>query len=60
MKDYSNHFANMNNKMLAMPMYTVNKRKVDKICRRLSDLNICVATVIDKDRNIIYQSKLPS
>ena len=56
-KDYSKQFRNMKNKKLTMPMYTITKRKVDRICNKLLDLNICITTIIDKNRNITYQSK---
>lgn len=56
-KDYSKQFKNMKNKKLAMSMYTITKRKVERICNKLLDLNICVTTIIDKNRNITYQSK---
>lgn len=56
-KDYSNQFRNMKNKKLAMSMYTITKRKVERICNKLLDLNICVITILDKNRNITYQSK---
>lgn len=53
-KDHSKQFRNMKNKKLAMSMYTITKRKVEIICNKLLDLNICVATIIDKNRNITY------
>lgn len=56
-KDYSKQFRDMKNKKLAMSMFTITKRKVERICNKLLDLNICVATIIDKNRNITYQSK---
>lgn len=56
-KDYSKQFRNMKNKKLAMSMYTITKRKVEEICDKLLDLNICAITIIDKNSNIIYQSK---
>lgn len=56
-KDYSKQFRNMKNKKLTMSMYTITKRKVDRICNKLLDLNICIITIIDKNRNITYQSK---
>jgi hypothetical protein len=56
-KDYSKQFRNMKNKKLAMSMYTITKRKIERICNKLLDLNICVTTIIDKNRNITYQSK---
>lgn len=56
-KDYSKQFINMKNKKLAMAMYTITKRKVERICNMLLDLSICVTTIIDKNRNITYQSK---
>ena len=56
-KDYSKQFKNMKNKKLAMSMYTITKRKVERICNKLADLDICVTTIIDKNRNITYQSK---
>ena len=46
-KDYSKQFRNMKNKKLAMSMYTITKRKVERICNKLLDLNICVTTIID-------------
>ena len=56
-KDYSKQFRNMNNKKLAMSMYTITKRKVERICNEVLTLNICVTTIIDKNKNITYQSK---
>ncbi len=56
-KDYSKQFRNMKNKKLAMSMYTITKRKVERICNKLLNLNICVTTIIDKNKNIICQSK---
>lgn len=56
-KDYSKQFRNMKNKKLAISMYTITKRKVERICNKLLVLNICVTTIIDKNRNITYQSK---
>lgn len=56
-KDYSKQFRNMKNKKLTMSMYTITKRKVDRICNKLLDLNVCSTTIIDKNANIIYQSK---
>lgn len=56
-KDYSKQFRNMKNKKLAISMYTITKRKVERICNKLLNLNICVTTIIDKNKNIIYQSK---
>lgn len=55
-KDYSKQFRNMKNRKLAMSMYTITKRKVERICNKLLDLNICVVTIIDRNRNISYQS----
>lgn len=57
LKDYSKQFRNMKNKKLAMSMYTITKRKMERICNKLLDLNICVTTILDKNRNIIYQNK---
>lgn len=56
-KDYSKQFRNMKNKKLAMSMYTITKKKIDRICNKLVDLNICSITIIDMNRNIVYQSK---
>lgn len=56
-KDYSKQFRNMTNKKLTMSMYTITKRKVERICNKLVDLDICVITIIDKNINITYQSK---
>ncbi len=56
-KDYSKQFRNMKNKKLAMSMYTITKRKVERICNKLLDLDICAITIIDKNSIIICQSK---
>ena len=56
-KDYSKQFRNMKNKKITMSMYTITKRKMERICNKLLDLNICVTTILDKNRNIIYQNK---
>lgn len=55
-KDYSKQFRNMKNKKIAMSVYTITKIKVEEICNKLSDLNTCMVTIIDKDSNITYQS----
>src|SRR5690554_1312184 len=54
-KDYSKQFRNMKHKKLAMLMYTIEKRKVDIICKKLLDLDVCVITILDKNRKTIYQ-----
>lgn len=54
-KDYSKQFRNMKYKKLAMSMYTIEKRKVDKICKKLLDLDVCAITVLDKNRKTTYQ-----
>lgn len=56
-KDYSKQFRNMKNKKLAMSMYTITKKRVETICNKLLDLTICVTTILDKNRNITFQSK---
>lgn len=56
-KDYSKQFRNMKNKKLAMSMYTINKRKVDKICEKLIDIDVCVITIVNKTGNVIYYNK---
>lgn len=56
-KDYSKQFRNMRNKKMAMSAYTITKRKVEIICNKLLDLNICVTTIVDKNKNVTYQSK---
>ena len=56
-KDYSRQFRSMQNKKMAMSMYTITKTKVDKICNKLLDLNVCIITIIDKDKKIVYQTK---
>jgi len=55
-KDYSKKFKTKKIPKLAMSMYTITKRKVDVICEKLLDLNICIITTIDKNSNIIYQN----
>ena len=54
-KDYSRQFRNMKNKTLAMLVYTIKARKVQAICEKLTNLDVCVITIIDKDKNIIHQ-----
>lgn len=56
-KDYSKQFRNMKNNKLVISMYTITKRKVERLCNELLDLNICMITILDKKKNIIYQSK---
>lgn len=56
-KDYSKQFRNMKNRKLTMSMYTIKRKKVDRICKKLLDLDICVITIVDKNKNITYQSK---
>lgn len=56
-KDYSKQFRNMKSKKIAMAMYTIDKRKVDKICLKLLDLDITIVTILDRNRNITYQNK---
>ena len=57
-KDYSTQFRrSYKPNRFIMSVYTVNKKKVDSICEKLSDLEICIATVIDKNSNIICQRK---
>lgn len=56
-KDYSKQFRNMKNKKLAMSVYTITKRKIEIICNKLLDLSICAITILDKNKNIIFQSK---
>lgn len=57
-KDYSKQFRNIKNKKLLMSMYTISKRKVDKLCKKLLDMNICDITILDKNMNITYQRKI--
>lgn len=56
-KDYSKQFRNMKNKKLAMSMYTINKRKVDKICEKIMDIDVCAITIVNKTGNVIYYNK---
>ena len=53
-KDYSRQFRNMKNKKLAMSMYTITKRKAERLCDKLLDLSICVTTIIDRNGRYIY------
>lgn len=55
-KDYSKQFINMKNKKLAMSIYTITEKKIKK-CNKLLDLNICVISILNKNGEIIYQSK---
>lgn len=59
LKDYSKQFANMKKQKLARSVYTLSKRKVDKICYNLSDVEACIITLIDKNHNIVYQTTPP-
>ena len=56
-KDYSRQFRNLKIKKIALPMYTISKERVDKICKKLLDLDMCVITIVDKNKNILCQSK---
>ena len=56
-KDYSKQFRNMKNKKMAMSIYTIKRRNVDRICEKLLDLDICILTIINKDNKITYQNK---
>ena len=56
-KNYSKQFSNMKNKKLAMSIYTIEKRKVDKICEELLDFENCIITIVDKTHKITYQNK---
>lgn len=56
LKDYSKQFANMKKQKLARSAYTLSKRKVDKICYNLSDMDVCIITIIDKNHNIVNQT----
>lgn len=49
-KDYSKQFASMKNKKLAMSMYTITEKKLKKNCNKLSDLNICLTTILNKNK----------
>ena len=57
MNDYSVHFRNrVRGERLAMAMYTVSRKKVDRICEELSDVSICIITIIYQDQRIVYQT----
>ena len=59
-KDYSNQFRIISNniyKKLCMSMYTIRKSKVDEICEKMLNIDICVITVINEQSNIVYQNK---
>ena len=56
-KDYSKQFNDLKHKRLPMSVYTINKQKVDKILAKLSALNAFYTTVVDKNRQIVYQNK---
>lgn len=57
-KDYAKQFRNMStiSKKMTMSMYTIGKEKVDKICDKLSGLDICVITILDRNGKVIYQN----
>jgi len=55
-KDYSKQFRNIRNEKFIMSMYTITKRKVEKIYDKLLNLDICVITIIDKNRNLTYKA----
>ena len=54
-KNYSSEFRNRKQQKSAMSLYTIKKSKVDEICKSLSDVDICVITIVDKNRSITYQ-----
>ena len=56
LKDYSRQFKNMRYKKIAMSLYTINKSKVNSICENLSNLDVFIITIIDKDKKITYQN----
>jgi hypothetical protein len=56
-KNYAKRFRNMKNKSLSMAMYTISKRRVDKICEALSDAENCIITVVDQNHKITYQNR---
>ena len=56
-KDYSMQFRNMRNRKLSMAIYTISKRKVDRICGVISLLDFpTIINIIDYEGNIIRQS----
>lgn len=57
-KDYSIQFRNMiRNRKITMSLYTIKKRKVDKIRKKLLDFDKYVITIIDKNGNVTHQEK---
>ena len=56
-RDYSVHFRNrVRGTRLAMAMYTISRKKVDRICEELSNVNIFIVTITDQNQKIVYQS----
>lgn len=55
-KDYSKQFRNMKCERFIKAMYTINKRKIERICNELLDLDIFVITIVGENKNIIYKS----
>lgn len=47
-KDYADQFNIYRYKKFVMSGYTIKKTKVDKICNMLSDIDVCILTVINK------------
>lgn len=54
-KDYSKQFRNIKKKKMVMSIYTISKRKIDKILKKVEDLNFCNISIIDKNGKICYQ-----
>jgi len=56
-KDYAKQFKNLRKRKLHLFVYTISRQKLDAICKELSDVKICIITVINKDFEIVFQKK---
>mgnify|MGYP004533966059 FL=1 len=56
-KDYSQKFSDSRFRKILMSVYTINKRKVDKICEKIMDIDVCAITIVNKTGNAIYYNK---
>ncbi|MBQ9745934.1 MAG: hypothetical protein IJW21_03850, partial [Clostridia bacterium] len=53
-KEYAAKFESTENH-LGLSAYTLPREKVDEYCERLAQMNICNISVIDANKDIVYQ-----
>lgn len=54
--DSSRQFRNARRKKLLMACYTISERNRQSVCDRLSEIDGCIVTVVDRAQKIVYQS----